>query len=383
MAVFSVDELKKLSETIANPCISVYMPTHRTGRETEQDPIRFKNLLTRVERDLEKTGMKERAIDELLKPLRELLDDTLLWQHMGEGFAVFRSPDTFSYYRLPVRFDEFHYTGTRFHLKPLMPILTGDGQFYILVMSQKSVRLLRGSRDSVHPVEIEDLPENLAEALNIDEYIQTMQFHTGTSMRQAGRTAIFHGHGAGEDDETHDIKQYLRKIDEALCNYIGSHRIPVILAGVDSLLPLYREISDYGNLYEKGLPGNHDIERPEDIHKKAWSILKPYFDQNRRKAEEKYHELKGNDLATAKLPDILKAAVSGRIDTLFVDLNDHLWGRYAPESGAIFIEDKSELESVDLLDAAAIDTIKKGGTVYAVESDELPDDSPLAAVLRY
>jgi hypothetical protein len=41
------------------------------------------------------------------------------------------------------------------------------------------------------------------------------------------------------------------------------------------------------------------------------------------------------------------------------------------------------MESVDLLDAAAINTINKGGTVYAVESDEIPEDSPLAAVLRY
>lgn len=383
MTVFSVDELKKLSQSIENPCISIYMPTHRTGRETEQDPIRFKNLLGRVEQDLEKAGMKERKIDELLNPLRKLMDDTVLWQHMGDGFAVFRSNDTFSYYRLPLRFDEFHYTGTRFHLKPLMPLLTGDGLFYILVMSQKSVRLLRGSRDNVHPVELEDLPENLAEALNIDEYIQTMQFHTGTSMRQAGRSAIFHGHGAGEDDQTHEIKQYLRKIDEALCNYMGSQRIPVMLAGVESLLPLYKEISDYGSLYEEGLPGNHDLERPEEIHEKAWALLKPYFDKTRKKAEEKYHELKSNHLATAELPEVLKAAASGRVDTLFVDLKDHMWGRYSPESGAIYIEDQPEMESVDLLDDAAINTINKGGTVYAVESDEIPEDSPLAAVLRY
>ncbi|MFU8858860.1 MAG: hypothetical protein ACNA8K_00415 [Cyclonatronaceae bacterium] len=359
------------------------MPTHRTGRETEQDPIRFKNLISRAEDDLENSGFKEREREALIKPLKDLLDDTMLWQHMGDGFAVFRSPGTFNYYRLPVRFDEFQNTAARFHLKPLMPLLTGDGLFYILVMSQKLVRLLRGSRDSVHAVEVEDLPKNLADALNIDEYIQTMQFHTGTSMRQAGRSAVFHGHGAGEDDNTHDIKQYLRKIDDALCNYMGSRKIPVILAGVDYLLPLYRDISNYGSLFEEGLPGNHDIQRPEEIHKKAWSLLEPYFDQTRKQAVEKYHELKNNSMATAELPQVLKAAAGGRVSTLFVDLQDHLWGNYAPEAGAIYIDEKPGLESVDLLDTAAIHTIQKGGTVYAVESDELPDESPLAAVFRY
>jgi len=37
----------------------------------------------------------------------------------------------------------------RFHLKPLLPLLTGDGRFYILALSQNQVRLLQGTRYSV------------------------------------------------------------------------------------------------------------------------------------------------------------------------------------------------------------------------------------------
>jgi hypothetical protein len=383
MAVFSIEELRKLSEISDKPCISLYMPTHRTGREVNQDPIRFRNLIGRVEDELSGGGMKEREIDRLMKPVRALLDERPLWQHMGDGFAVFRSPEVFQHYRLPVSFSEFHRTGMRFHLKPLMPLLTGDGLFYTLVLSQKSVRLLRGSRDSVHPVELEDLPGSLAEALNIDEYVTTMQFHTGTSMRSTGRAAIFHGHGAGEDDDTDEIRQFFRKIDDALCRYLAAGNIPVVLAGVDYLLPIYREVSDYGKLSDEVLPGNHDLDRPEEIHAKAWNLLKPHFERDQKRAVERFHEQVSNGMASANLNQVLKSAISGRIDTLFVEKSNQIWGHYEPEAAAIFIEDQPGMESVDLLDRAAIDTIQRGGTVYAVERDQIPSDSPVAAIFRY
>ncbi|MDX2243921.1 MAG: hypothetical protein NW224_24865 [Leptolyngbyaceae cyanobacterium bins.302] len=37
----------------------------------------------------------------------------------------------------------------------------------------------------------------------------------------------------------------------------------------------------------------------------------------------------------------------------------------------------------DLLNAAAIQTLFHGGTVYAVEPQNVPDDAPVAAVFRY
>lgn len=36
----------------SSPCITMFIPTHRTGREQRQDKIRLKNLLARVEKEL-------------------------------------------------------------------------------------------------------------------------------------------------------------------------------------------------------------------------------------------------------------------------------------------------------------------------------------------
>jgi hypothetical protein len=41
----------------------------------------------------------------------------------------------------------------RFHVKPLLPLLSGDGRFYVLALSQNEIRLLQGTRYSVEQVD--------------------------------------------------------------------------------------------------------------------------------------------------------------------------------------------------------------------------------------
>jgi len=48
-------------------CVSLYMPTHRAGRETEQDPIRYKNLLREAEERLMANGLRSPEVQEMLK----------------------------------------------------------------------------------------------------------------------------------------------------------------------------------------------------------------------------------------------------------------------------------------------------------------------------
>ena len=46
MDIFTRENLTNLSGDMGSPCVSIYMPTHRVGREMQQDPIRLKNLLS-------------------------------------------------------------------------------------------------------------------------------------------------------------------------------------------------------------------------------------------------------------------------------------------------------------------------------------------------
>jgi hypothetical protein len=62
---------------------------------------------------------------------------------------LFLSPGAFHSYRLPLSFGELAVISDRYHLKPLLPLLAGDGSFYVLALSQNEVRLLGASRYGV------------------------------------------------------------------------------------------------------------------------------------------------------------------------------------------------------------------------------------------
>jgi hypothetical protein len=81
------------------PCISLYQPTHQQHPDNQQDPIRFRNLLGRIEASLAHSTAKAYS-DELLAPLRELADDREFWQHTRDGLAILRSKDLLRVYRL-------------------------------------------------------------------------------------------------------------------------------------------------------------------------------------------------------------------------------------------------------------------------------------------
>jgi hypothetical protein len=157
----------------------------------------------------------------------------------------------------------------------------------------------------------------------------------------------------------------------------------MILAGVDHILPIYREACTYDNLLEDSLSGNLDQENLKDIHEHACQIAAPVFKENQKKAVEKFVQLQGqrSALAASDLKAAVMAAKLGQVETLFVPLDEQKWGRYDARNTKVTLESRPENE--DLLDLAAAETILNSGQVFAVPREQLPGDGDLAAILRF
>jgi len=91
----------------------------------------------------------------------------------------------------------------------------------------------------------------------------------------------------------------------------------------------------------------------------------------------------GTWLASDAIEEALPAAFYGRVESLFVALDQEQWGRFDPATNTLALHTEAESGDVDLLDVAAIQTLLHGGKVYAVERTEMPGDSLVAAVFRY
>lgn len=384
MDLFNGEELGTLISERDEPAVSIYLPTHRVGDAIQQDPIRLKNLLRMAQERLIEWGLRSAEADQLLAPARQLLDDEVFWQHQGDGLALFLSRSGFRSYRVPFEFEELVVVTDRFHIKPLIRLLSEDGRFYILTLSGKKVRLLQGTRHSVSEMDLEEVPHGLAEALRFDDPERQLQFHTVGR----GSSAIFHGQGDVFDAKRHkkDLLRYFQQVDKGLHELLRQRAEPLVLAAVDYLIPIYRDANTYPNLLEEGITGNPDLLDARDLHERAWSLVGPYFERAKEKKVARYQEMQGTGLTAREIDQIVPAAYHGRIDTLFVATGVQRWGRFDESRGVVVTHGEPEPGDEDLLDLAAVQTLVHSGEVYALGTDEVPDAdgaSPAVALLRF
>lgn len=382
MDLLTMEKMKKILALESDWCVSLYMPTHRAGRDMEQDPIRFKNLLREVEERLLDKGLSSSKVQDMLKKPQRLFDDSGFWQHQSDGLAMFISENSFHFFRLPVEFAEKVVVTNRFHVKPLLPILTSDGVFHILAISQNKLRLLEGTRHGIDEIDLGDTPETLAASFPDGFPEKQLQFHTNTPMKGGAQAAMFFGHDPSNDIKDH-IRQWFRTIDKAVTDLIAETHSPLVLAGVDSHFPLYNEVNTYPYLLEKGISGNPDEMKPEDLHPKAWAIVEPMFSKERETSLAQYRQLAGTGNSTSNIAEAVLAAHHGQIATLFIASGTQVWGRFDSKENKVHLHETQQPGDKDLLDFAAIETLSKGGKVFVVSPEEVPDKGSVAAILRY
>jgi hypothetical protein len=385
MTLISKTELKQLADTRQGWCVSIYMPTHPAGPEMRQDPIRLKNLLEQAEERLVATGVRGPEARSLLEPANHLLGNRLFWRYQSTGLAVFLDQDGLHHYRLPLSFEDLVVVGHRFHLKPLLPLLSGDGRFFVLALSQNEIRLLQATRYSVAQVQLRHVPESLAEALRWDDPESQLQWHTGTGTESDGRAAIFHGHGVGNlPEHKKQILRYFQKIDAGLAEILADERAPLVLAGVEFLLPIYRQASSYQHLVPESITGNPEELSAQELQQRGWRIVEPLFERSLEDAEDRFRRLAGGDATATGLSEVVPAAFRSRLDTLFVALDTQRWGTYRPgDDDGVTVHQDYQPGDQDLLDVAAVQCFLHGGTVYAVDADEVPSGQEVAAICRF
>src|SRR6266516_7237637 len=180
MDVLKRSDLQQLVTTNGKWHVSLYMPTHRVGRDQQESPIRLRNLMAQAEKNLLEYGVRRPEALEMMRPAEELLLDSGFWQRQSEGLAIFISKESSRIYRLPIHFDEVVVVGKSFYVQPILSLLNGNGNFYILALSLNQTRLFQASRDNISEVELKDILTNMGEALQIDDLEKHFGFQTNT-----------------------------------------------------------------------------------------------------------------------------------------------------------------------------------------------------------
>jgi Bacterial archaeo-eukaryotic release factor family 7 len=382
------------------PAVSLYLPTHRSGVEKDQDPLRLKNLIAAAIASLVADGMRKPDAEALLGKASALLDDRSFWREMGDGLAIFAQAAETRVYRVDTALPEQFVVGSRFYLRPLALAYRGNEAFFAVAFDRNRARLFSGDRSGVTELPLDPAISSFAESTKYDEREESLQFTTHASPESTNAVGPpigqFHGHG-GENVDKGELQRFAAGLEKAVVTAIGpENTVPLVLLGVDYELVAYRTVNTYHALVADQVLGATDELTDKTVHAKALQALAARFadavDTDLAELREKPSALVSTDPA-----EIVSAAASGRVKTLFFDEGSGPFGLFDRELFAVssvcsaaphYLRESADSESAaadcgwDLVDLAAAETVLHGGAIHAFDGEDSPVVG-VAAVLRY
>ncbi|HYG20604.1 MAG TPA: hypothetical protein VD816_16810 [Ohtaekwangia sp.] len=365
-------------------CVSAYMRTHRAGVEVNEqmDNIAFKNLLQQITSSLRSKGFDQTKVERMLEPGYDLLRQEQFWFNLTDGLAVFVAEGQFRFYRMPYAPKEELLINTSFFVSQLVPVLTQKDFFYVLVISKKQARFYRADAFGMVNIRVDELPNGVDDVVHFEEKDDQKLFRTGSS--GAGGGANYHGIGGGKPDDKENIAMYLDEVDETLWKEVlSTQKVPLLLAGVEYLLPIYRQVTNYNFVWDEVLTGNHERDDINSLHQQALEKMKPYLEDRVKKALADYGNHSASERTSSVPDDVIPASYYSRVAQLFAVRDEHIWGKFNEQDNELVIHETQQDGDECLLDKAVIQTLLHGGEVFIVPKEKMPADSKLAALMRY
>lgn len=354
----------------SSPCLSLYLNTHRASVQAAEDRIRYKNMLREAEALVG-------GDSGFLEPARDLLKDEEFWTHLADSVAVFCAPSFFRVYKAPFPLTTDLVVGERFYVKPLLGLMALPTRFFVLALSQ-DVRLFECTLEGLTEVTLSGAEQSLKEFNKREGRWDDLQQH---SVSNQGAGAIFHGQGAGKDDLDERQVKFLQQIDRAVTKHLNASHAPLLLAGTQESVALYAKLNHYPATEPEPMVGSPDHLPGHDLFRQAWQYQVQKLSSAQAAAVEQFRQLRGSDRAIDHPEAVLMQAAQGRVRTLIVALDQHVWGRWSDENLSAQTMSEWQPGAEDLLDRAAVLAASNGATVYTLPQDQMP--SALAAAILH
>lgn len=385
--VLTKERFSELANYKTECCISIFLGTHASGVEVNEhfDPINFKNQLQEVIRRLSEKGHDQGYIERLLEPGFDLIRNNNFWTESSPGLAVFIADGFFKYIKMPVVPTEELVIEPTFYVTPLIPVMASKEYFYLLVISKQCAKLFKADAWGIQIVPVEGLPQSIEEVKRLSGS-DAKTFRTGESGRRApgvSQPGAIHGAGGGNADGKDNILTYFEAVDDILWDKVlNKENVPLLLAGVEYEIPIYKSACDYHNIWPEALTGNRERQETTVLYHEAKQLMQPYFEQRVTKALELYMNNSANSKTSSIAADVIPATYYSQVSHLFVCKGAHIWGTFDEMSNELQFDDAPG-NGEDLIDNAVVKTLANGGEVFLLDKEMMPAETQMAAIMRF
>ncbi|HTX36826.1 MAG TPA: hypothetical protein VME43_17475 [Bryobacteraceae bacterium] len=342
--------------------------------------VRIKNAMRGLQRKAAERGGDPDTSAALIAPIRDLataVQTEGVWAH---ALILFRSPDLFRYYWLHGQFQDMQADGDWFQVRPLLRTLAHETRFYLLALSQHHVRLLVCTQHRAEPADTgTNIPRNLEDWMNNrqpDHLLATRSF-AGRSI--GGMKGVVSGTGTERERSEEYLAHFFKEVDKAVTARLRGETRPLVLAGVDRELAIYRRVNSYRPTLEKAVPGSPDGLPDRALHERAMEVVMGIFTEPLRKALSDIGESAGTPRCSIDPRSIVQAAFQGRVRGLLIAANAEYRGAWNEETQDVDTGNPTE----ELLNAAALQTVRQGGRAFVVNEADMPVNAPAAALFHF
>jgi hypothetical protein len=313
--------------------------------------VRFSRMLKEVELTV-KSQLRPKEASNILAQINKLnLAEIVRENKMSVAFFASEKFSGFVFIPFPVY--ENVVVAHSLHLKPILPWITAGDQFYLITLSSKNCRLIKG--DSFSLTEVSSISISKSEL----EYSKKI------------------------DDKKLKLK-FLARAEAEFYHILKDDKFPIIIGGVEELHELYLKVNRDSDLLKERIVGNLDKKSFEELHDECLGIINLIKKKNDNELLNSYLEMKPYGKVVEHLNEITIAAIQGRIRNLMIASDRFLWGHLDKNSGQItnHLSKNLAIPEDDILDDLAEIVIARGGDVTLFKYKDMPSENEAIAFLR-
>lgn len=365
--------LKNLKAVRGNPAVSIFVKTHRTHPENEQDAIALKNQLKVAEERI--TNEHDKRTSDKILGLIHAKTDELDHNYNLDTLAIFANEEEAHLLRLPYNATERVILGEKFATRDIVREMSQAVHYYILVLTSEYARSIEAVNDRVVK-EIGNTSERQAQMSELTFPINNTSLPSGS---KADRT--------GSSDDDRYLKEFMNRVDKSMQEFRNIDPLPVVLVGDSRTLGFYDQVVDNDSFIigkVTNLPNLKD-GRAEEIVAGVQEVVENQRLTRYESAQSDLEKARNEKMVRTDLQQIYRSALEGNAIKLLVRQGYIVPATIDETVPSLLVADDPTADGVtDDAVSEIIEIVRHhGGEVVFIPQDKMDDKEPIALITRY
>ncbi len=337
-----MNHVQRFNSATPGTHLSAYF-SHTEDDSKRSLELEIRSLLRKSQKLLEKEHTQD-FIRKFLEPLKRLSQETpLISKNHSNGWALFRSMNSFILEKVPFNVKKLHVISQSFHIKPMLKLNQFKKESYVLVINNNQADLLKSKNGSL-------------------EFVSLFNF----------------------DQVNLDFDHLTKELDHWVNEFIQDSSKPLILAGNLKLINTFLSASRYPFILSQFIPGKFNLlNYTTRLRRHVNKLLDKFKNKEQKSVLKKIKHAKLNNKLELNLLKVAKSVINNEIKRLYIAEEVHVWGVIDHQSGALQINPHhQDCQDDDILDDLAEIALKNKAEVVLLSQKYLPENASIAAIKK-